>query len=165
MIGGPPRAVGPAGSQHSVRRGAAPAMLRGPRAARSMRAQGIGDFYFVVFMYVSPICYIGLDADRLTLQNAIRISRCQHFIICLFSLENVFQTRYVMSEITYYIFRIDCSPLMLICSSIMDMGPRPRTKAQKLLGRGLRAHSFCSLGLGPGPRSITAEHMCIMGNQ
>ena len=36
-------------------------------------------------------------------------------------------------------------PLVPICSAIMDMNPGPRTKAQKVLDRGLGAHSFSSL--------------------
>ena len=47
----------------------------------------------------------------------------------------------------------------------LDVGPGPRTKAQKLLGRDLGARSFWPLGPGPGPISIMAEHMCIKGNQ
>ena len=54
---------------------------------------------------------------------------------------------------------------MHTCSAMMDTGPGPSTKAQKLLGRRLGAHSFWALGLGSGPISILAEHMCVRGNQ
>ena len=56
-------------------------------------------------------------------------------------------------------------PLMHICLAIMDMGPGPGTRAQKLLGRDLGDRSFWALGPGPGPISIMAEHMCIKGIQ
>ena len=82
----------------------------------------------------------------------------------------IYITYYIL-HITYYILPIDCLliayrlPLMPICSAIMDMGPGPGPRAQKLLGRGLGARSFWALGPGPGPISIMAEHMGIKGNR
>ena len=79
-------------------------------------------------------------------------------------------TSYIL-HITYYILPIDCLsiayrlPLMPICSAIMDMGPGPGPRAQKLLGRDLGDRSFWALGPGPGPISIMAEHMGIKDNR
>ena len=56
-------------------------------------------------------------------------------------------------------------PLVHICSAIMDMGPGPKPKAQKLRPPRSRPSSVWALVLGPAPISIMAEHMCIKGNQ
>ena len=53
---------------------------------------------------------------------------------------------------------------MHICSAIMDTGPGPKTKAQKLLA-GPGGPQVLGLGHGPGPLFIMAEYMCITGNQ
>ena len=58
---------------------------------------------------------------------------------------------YYILHITYYILPIDCLliayrlPLMPICSAIMDMGPGPGPRAQKLLGWDLGDRSFWAL--------------------
>ena len=64
-----------------------------------------------------------------------------------------------------YCLPIDCLLIALDAHMLSHNGYGPETKAQKLLGRGLGARSFWALGLGPGPISIMAEHMCIKGNQ
>ena len=64
---------------------------------------------------------------------------------------------YYILHITHYILPIDCIliayrlSLMLICSAIMDMGPGPGPRAQKLCGRDLGGPQL--LGLGPGSRA------------
>ena len=75
--------------------------------------------------------------------------------ICVYTY--IYITYYIL-HITYYILPIDCLliayrlPLMPICSAIMDMGPGPGPRAQKLLGR-VPGQGPQLLGPGPGPRA------------
>ena len=68
-----------------------------------------------------------------------------------------------MNKITCYILPIDWLLIALDAHMISHNGYGPGD--HKLLGRGLGARSFWTPGLGPGPISITAEHMCITANQ
>ena len=84
------------------------------------------------------------------IRSAIKISRFDDCVMFDSLSWNLLELRHVVNKST--------CPLMHICSVIMDMGPGPRTRAQKLrIPRGL--------GLCPGPIFIMAEHMCIKGNQ
>ena len=65
-----------------------------------------------------------------------------------------------------HILPIDCLLIALDTHMFSHNGysPGARTKAQKLLGRGLGARSFWAVGLGPAFVYIMAAHVCIKGN-
>ena len=108
----------------------------------------------VFLSFFREFVYWGWIRSRDKIQNAIRCLRVR-FVFDVFSLfvRHPFYIRHVISKITCCILLIDCSLiallLMHICSAIVDMGPGPRTKAQRAVGRGLRDQAPRALGPYP----------------
>ena len=75
--------------------------------------------------------------------------------------------RHVISKITCHVLHIDCLLLALDAHMLSHhgYGPGPGPKAQGAAVPGKASSLSSSLGLGPRPISMMAEHMGIKGKQ